>query len=156
MSWKLVDVDASKAAGKARPDEWAEWSKLISAYDVRKISPKDSPPEMLEFVPLDKQPVDNEEEDIPEEELEVKQDESDDVVVEEKIKTEPSKPGKSPLSTLKCPDYFCKPEKIKRQSNKPTKFTDEFGAPAVKKQKKVLFSFYLSDILVCDRILRPA
>lgn len=130
MSWKLVDIDASKLAGKCRPDEWTEWSQLMRVYDASKYSVKDTPPEMLEFVPLDSQVEDVDESD---EEDSESQPPLDDVEDKKPVKDLSAVKAVKQVNDLACPEYFFKTKDKKRESKKPTKFENEFGSPAFKK-----------------------
>lgn len=127
MSWKCIDVDASKLAGKCRPDEWKEWSKMMQVYNASKIGPKDTPPEMLEFVPIDQQEatVDS---DV---EIQGEHEGEDDLI--DSDKQPPATPTQ--LKHLKCPDYFFKTDKVKRESKKPQTFVEEFASPKVRRPK---------------------
>lgn len=132
MSWSLVDVDASRAAGKCRPDVWKKWCTKMKVYNTSKLGPKDTPPEMFEFVLIEDQKE-------PETGTPGKDEEPTQALVP--VETDDSKSDvddvehvegfKTPKG-LKCPDYFFKTENLKRQSKKPELYVDEFAAPATK------------------------
>eukprot|EP00808_Paulinella_micropora_P019195 g58837.t1 len=119
MSWKKVDIDASKGAGKATPTEIKAWCNVLAIYDPKKLGPKEKPAEMLEFVSLDDQKLE-----VIDKETEGEE--------EQAVNKDGSGPSKSVIN-LKCPDYFIKTEKDKRESKPPAKY--EPTAPQAKKKK---------------------